>query len=445
MFNKVFIIVKREFLSRVKKKSFIVMTILGPVLFAALITLPVVITKMSEREYNIGVVDDTFLFYDRFKDGNNIVYTNLHTNINDALELVKREKFDAVLHIPKVAFESPSTLRLITKDAININAKIHTENVLKHEFESLKLGARGIDSEVLRAIETNIDIQAVRIQKDGMEETDYPEVSIILGILSGLLIYMFIFLFGSQVLRGVLEEKTSRIVEVIISSVKPFQLMMGKIFGIAMVGLTQFLVWVFLTLIIVSAVRVAMPEMFEFASGQQVQLTTAQMLDSNHIDKQIGEVKHHDTMTAQVLEALSAINWYVMIFAFIFFFLGGYFLYAALFAAIGSAVDNEADTQQFMLPVTIPLIFAIIFAQMVMSNPGGPIAFWLSMIPLTSPVIMMMRIPFGVPLYEIYLSAFFLILGFLAATWLAAKIYRTGILFYGKKIGYKDLWKWLKS
>ncbi len=444
MFKKIFIIIKREFLSRVKKKSFIVMTILGPVLFAALITLPVILARWSDSEYSVAIVDNTGLFYDRFEDGNDVVFTNLPVSLDDALELLQREKFNAILHIPEAAFESPSTLRLFTTKAVNINAKIHVENVLKHEFESLKLGARGIDSEVLRAIETNISIQAVRILSDGMEQTDYPEVSMALGIISGLLIYLFIFLFGSQVLRGVLEEKTSRIIEVIISSVKPFQLMMGKIVGIALVGLAQFLIWVFLTLLLVFVVRTAVPDIFQFTPDEQVHITSAQMLDTGRLEEQMDTIQHHDTAAGQVLESLSAINWYVMIFFFIFFFLGGYFLYAALFAAIGSAVDNEADTQQFMLPVTIPLIFAIIFGQMVMVNPAGPVAFWLSIIPLTSPVIMMIRIPFGVPFFDLYLSAFLLIAGFLATTWLAAKIYRTGILMYGKKVSYKDLWKWIR-
>jgi len=420
------------------------MTILGPVLFAALITLPVILARWSDSEYSVAIVDNTGLFYDRFEDGNDVVFTNLPVSLDDALELLQREKFNAILHIPEAAFESPSTLRLFTTKAVNINAKIHVENVLKHEFESLKLGARGIDSEVLRAIETNISIQAVRILSDGMEQTDYPEVSMALGIISGLLIYLFIFLFGSQVLRGVLEEKTSRIIEVIISSVKPFQLMMGKIVGIALVGLAQFLIWVFLTLLLVFVVRTAVPDIFQFTPDEQVHITSAQMLDTGRLEEQMDTIQHHDTAAGQVLESLSAINWYVMIFFFIFFFLGGYFLYAALFAAIGSAVDNEADTQQFMLPVTIPLIFAIIFGQMVMVNPAGPVAFWLSIIPLTSPVIMMIRIPFGVPFFDLYLSAFLLIAGFLATTWLAAKIYRTGILMYGKKVSYKDLWKWIR-
>ena len=444
MLKKIIIIIKREFLSRVKKKSFIVMTILGPVLFAAFITLPVIIANWSDSEYNVAIVDDTSLFFDRFDDGNEVAFTHLPTNIDDALELLRRDKFDAVLHIPEVGFESPTTLRLYTKKAVNINAKVHVENVLKHEFESLKLGARGIDKDVLQAIETNINIRTVRLLRDGMEQTDYPEVSMALGIISGLMIYFFIFMFGSQVLRGVLEEKTSRIIEVIISSVKPFQLMMGKIVGVAMVGLTQFLIWVLLTLMLVFTIRAAVPDMFQLTPDEQGQIISTQAISTDKLQEKMDTVQYHDTVAGQVLESLSAINWPVMILSFIFFFLGGYFLYAALFAAIGSAVDNDADTQQFMLPVTIPLIFAIILGQVVMLNPSGSLAFWLSIIPLTSPIIMMIRIPFGVPYFDLYLSAFLLIAGFLLATWLAAKIYRTGILMYGKKTGYKDLWKWIR-
>jgi len=265
-----------------------------------------------------------------------------------------------------------------------------------------------------------------------------------LGFVSGLLIYIFIFLFGSQVLRGVLEEKTSRIVEIIVSSVRPFQLMIGKVAGVGMVGLTQFLIWIVLTFAIVGVFQIAMPDMFQFTPDERVFVSSSQILSVEEMEQQKEMIQQYDTMAGQLLEGLSAINFPVMILSFIFFFLGGYLLYAALFAAIGSAVDNEADTQQFMLPVTVPLLLSIIMAQMVISNPAGPVAFWLSVIPLTSPVIMMVRIPFGVPYFDLFLSASLLILGFIATTWFAARIYRTGILMYGKKVNYRELWKWIR-
>ncbi len=442
--SKTTVIIRREFISRVRKKSFLVMTILGPLLMAAIIIVPVVVTQLSDSDYAVAIVDDTTLFSDSFEDTDNITFTPLASSIEHSLQLMHDGRFDAVLHIPEMAFQAPSTLRLFSERSVNISAKLRIENILKLEFESLKLSHAGIDEEVLRSIETPVNIQAIRIKDDGELITDYPEISMGLGIVSGLLIYIFIFLFGSQVLRGVLEEKTSRIVEIIVSSVKPFQLMMGKVIGVGLVGLTQFLIWVVLTFAIVGTFQLAMPDMFRFTPDEQVYITGSQVLSVEEMEKQKEIIQQYDTVAGQLMEGLMAINFPVMIFSFIFFFIGGYLLYAALFAAIGSAVDNEADTQQFMLPVTVPLLLSIIMAQMVMLNPSGPVAFWLSVIPLTSPVIMMVRIPFGVPYADLALSAGLLIGGFILTTYLAARIYRTGILMYGKKPGYKELWKWIR-
>ncbi|MFO7873476.1 MAG: ABC transporter permease [Bacteroidales bacterium] len=442
--SKTATIVRREFLSRVKKKTFLVMTLLGPVLMAAIIIVPVVVTQLSDSDYAVGIVDDSSLFADSFDDTDELSFTPLGTSIDQALNLMHEDRFDAILHVPESAFQAPATLRLFSARAVNLNAKIYIENTLKHEFESLKLGNANIDPEILRSIETNINITALRIEDDGELITDYPEISMGLGIISGLLIYIFIFLFGSQVLRGVLEEKTSRIVEIIVSSVKPFQLMIGKIAGVGLVGLTQFLIWVVLTFTIVGIFQVAMPEMFQFTSPENAYVSGGQVLNIEEIASQQELLQEQNNRASQFLEGLAAINFPVMITSFIFFFLGGYLLYAALFAAIGSAVDNEADTQQFMLPVTVPLILALVMSQMVINNPDGPVAFWLSIIPLTSPIVMMVRIPFGVPFFDLALSVGLLILGFLATTWLAARIYRTGILMYGKKVNYKELWKWIR-
>lgn len=442
--NKILIIIKREYLSRVKKKSFIVMTILGPLLMASLMVAPVLVTNLSDQTQQVAIVDDSGLFHGRFKDANNVTFTHVPAGIDQVIELMQAGQFDAVLHIPEVAFESPSTLRLFSEKAVNMNTKLYVENILKQEFEGLKLGAAGIDPEVLDAIETPLNIHAIRIKSDGLEQADHPEVSMALGFVSGILIYIFIFLFGSQVLRGILEEKTGRIVEIIVSSVKPFQLMMGKIVGVGLVGLTQFLIWIVLTFAILGAVRASAPELFRFTPDDQVHITSSQILNPQELQTQRESVQQFNTPAGQIMKGLSAINFPVMIVAFIFFFLGGFLLYGALFAAIGAAVDNEADTQQFMLPVTIPLLFAFIMAQMVMSNPSGPVAFWLSIIPLTSPVIMMVRIPFGVPYAEVLLSAGLLIAGFVFTTWMASKIYRTGILMYGKKASYAELWKWIR-
>ncbi len=443
--NKTGIIIRREYLSRVKKRSFIVMTILGPLLLATLMVAPVLVTHLSERPYEVGIVDDTGLFYDRFPDSGKTQFNHLPTHVDDALDHMHNGEVDAVLHIPENAFHAPSGMRLFSSRSVNLQAKLSIENILKLEFESLKLGAAGIDQGVLKAIETPINLLAVRIQPDGVERTDHPEIAMGLGIVSGLLIYIFIFLFGTQIMRGVLEEKTSRIVEIIVSSVKPFQLMMGKIIGVGMVGLTQFLIWIILTFSIVMGIRAAAPDLFRFTSDEQVFLTSTQVLNPEEARQQIEYIQQHDTGAGRLLEGLSSINFPLMIGAFLFFFLGGYLLYSALFAAIGSAVDNESDTQQFMLPVTVPLILSIILAQSVISNPSGPLAFWFSIIPLTSPVVMMVRLPFGVPYMDIVLSVGLLILGFMATTWLAAKIYRIGILMHGNKISYSEVWKWIRQ
>ncbi|MFO7977716.1 MAG: ABC transporter permease [Bacteroidales bacterium] len=441
--NKTGIIIRREYLSRVRKKSFIVMTLLGPLLMAALIIGPVLIAQFSGGEYEVAVIDDTGLFIPQFKDANNVTFTHLPVDVDTGVEILQSGKFNALLHIPDVAFEAPSSLRLFSQKSVNLDAKLYIESILKNEFETLKLAYRGIDPEVLKAVETPVNIQAIKLMTDGEERTDYPEVAMGLGLVGGLLIYIFIFIFGSQVLRGVLEEKTSRIVEIIVSSVKPFQLMMGKIMGVALVGLTQFLIWIVLTFVIIGAFQLAFPESFQSGTGQEIYLSNGQSLNSGPT-AQMETIQQQSTTTGQIMQALSSINIGVMLVSFLFYFLGGYLLYAALFAAIGSAVDSEADTQQFMLPVTIPLLFSFIMAQMVMQNPGGPVAFWLSIIPLTSPVIMMARIPFGVPYWELALSAGLLVMGFIFTTWLAAKIYRTGILMYGTKISYAILWKWIR-
>ncbi|MBS4012473.1 MAG: ABC transporter permease [Bacteroidetes bacterium] len=442
--NKIAIIIKREYLTRVRKRSFVIMTILGPLLMAALMIGPVFIAKMSDSVYQVGVVDDSDFFFERLKNTNNVEFSQLNLDIEAAIELHKKGNYDAILHIPKFAFEAPSGLRMFSEKSVNLNAKLNIENQLKLDFESLKLAKEGIDEDVLQKIKTSINIMTVRLTKDGLEKTDYPELRMVLGIFSGILIYFFIFLFGSQVMRGVMEEKTNRIVEVIISSVKPFQLMMGKIIGVALVGLTQFLIWIFLTLIIVTAVQTAFPEQFKYTPVEQVYISADDAYNPEVLKERTEIVMQYNSPAGQIMDALSSINLPVMIGSFIFFFLAGYLLYASLFAAIGAAVDNEADTQQFMLPITVPLIFAIVMAQMVANNPSGPVAVWLSMIPFTSPIIMMLRIPFGVPMAQVYLSMALLVLGFVGTTWLASKIYRTGILMYGKKVSYKEIWKWIK-
>ena len=438
--NKVILIIKREYLTRVKKRSFIVMTILGPILMAALMIVPVYLAEQSFSDTkSISVLDETGWFLDKFQNSENMTFHHTFSSLEKAKEDFFKSDDYALLYIPKPKETIPTSVVIYSEKQPNIDVKTYIKNTIKNEVESRKLVSSGIDENILKSIKTKIDISTIKISESGEEQKTYTEISMLIGIFSGILIYFFIFLFGSQVMRGVIEEKTSRIIEVIVSSVKPFQLMMGKIIGIAFVGLTQLLLWVILTFSIVSV--------FQVSFADKLPTNNSEILSSSNPMQQIDASKNinfDDNKINQVFEAIFSINFTEIILSFVFFFLFGYLIYAALFAAIGSAVDSEADTQQFMLPITIPLIFAIVMAQTIIQNPDGSLAFWLSIIPLTSPIIMMVRIPFGVPAFDLILSMVLLVLGFIGTTWMAGKIYRTGILMYGKKVNYKELWKWLR-
>jgi len=446
--NKIWLIIQREYLTRVRKKSFVIMTFLGPVLMASVWIVPLLLASRSEGIKIIEVLDETGLFYDEFKETADTKFLYISDDLQTAKEnLAKSESF-AIFYIPKSTYSTPVAFYLYTYKNPGLSLKLYLEESANKILENKKLqDVYGIDEATLSSIKSNVSLVVEDIETS---KKSYTEISWALGFIGGMLIYFFIFMYGAQVMRGVIEEKTSRIVEVIVSSVKPIQLMLGKITGIAMVGLTQFLLWIILTLGIVTAFTAIYADRIDqYKLGEQTITDPGQLFPTDAMgmpDTQQGmEAFASDENIGQMLDVFFSINYGVIIFTFLFYFVGGYLLYAALFAAIGSAVDNEADTQQFMMPVTIPLIFAIIVGiSFVLNNPDGNVAYWLSLIPLTSPIIMMIRVPFGINLYtDLIPSMVLLILGFLGTTWIAAKIYRTGILMYGKKISYKELWKWL--
>ncbi|MFH1297722.1 MAG: ABC transporter permease [Bacteroidota bacterium] len=453
--KKILLILRREYFTRVKKRSFILMTILGPLLMAGIVIVPIYIATTTNEIKQVGVIDETGLFYQKFKDSDNIRFHYLETDISSAKETFGNSDDYALLYIPKTEVALPTNAILYAGNQININVKSYIRNIMSKRIEDLKLEAQLRDltredvtpvdlEDLLRSIKTSVDLSTIKIGPEGKEEKSYTEVSMVLAFFGAILIYFFIFMFGSQVMRGVIEEKTSRIVEVIISSVKPFQLMMGKIVGVALVGLTQFALWVVLTFIIITAVTSTFTgTILSETTPRQMMEQPAGSFDPGQVIRMAPETQQEEGVN-EVMAAINSIDFPVMIGSFLFFFLFGYLMYAALFAAIGGAVDSEADTQQFILPLTAPLILAIVVAQFIVQEPNGPMAFWLSLVPFTSPVVMMIRIPFGVPYYEVALSMALLLLGFLATTWMAAKIYRTGILMYGKKISYKELWKWMR-
>jgi ABC-2 type transport system permease protein len=435
--SKVALIIKREYITRVRKKSFIIMTILGPLLFAGIFASVFLLNRVDSEMHTIAVVDRSHLFEGKFKSDSKLTFVYANESVDSVRARSQESGYFGVLYIPisdKIeSLERGVVLYSEAQPGFDIIERI--KFTIEKDIKNAKMLAAGIDDKKLDMIKTDVEIQTRDLEN---KETS-TGLTTGIGFGSGLLIYMFIFIYGAMVMRGVMEEKMSRIVEVVISSVKPFQLMLGKIIGVALVGLTQFLLWVVLSIGAVTVVSAAFlgdkTDEEKIEAMQQMRPGMGQ-LDGPQQDAMSPKEKLND--------ALSSINFTVILLAFVFYFLGGYLLYSALFAAIGSAVDSETETQQFMLPVTIPLILAYVVSATVMTNPNGSVAFWFSMIPFTSPVVMMMRIPFGVPYWEVGLSMLFLVAGFIFTTWLAAKIYRTGILMYGKKVSYGELWKWIR-
>ena len=438
--KKILLIIQREYLTRVRKKSFIVMTILGPVLMAALVILPAYLSSLGESSLrNVAVLDETGWFFQKFKDQENLHFYYVDKPVEQA-KAASLLKGDLLLYIPRPELNVPVNAELYSLKQSGLDLRAYVKTVMKKVVQNKKLLAQGIDPEIIKSSKVDINLITIKVAENGEEKQSNTDVEIGLAIFSGMMIYFFIFMFGAQVMKGVMEEKTNRIVEVIISSVKPFQLMIGKIIGVAMVGLTQFLLWVLLTFAFVGVYQAGFGS-GGFSSGLaklgEQKAAVSQMQSTS-------KAESNSLAFAKVSEILSGINFKTMIFSFIFYFLGGYLLYASLFAAVGGAIDHDADAQQFMLPISIPLIFSVAMTGVVANQPDGALAMWMSMIPFTSPVIMMMRIPFGVPFWQIGLSAGLLLLTFVFTTFVAGKIYRIGILIYGKKVNYAELWKWLR-
>ncbi|HYX05250.1 MAG TPA: ABC transporter permease [Bacteroidales bacterium] len=447
--GKINLIIQREYLTRVRKKSFVIMTILGPILFAAFMIVPAWLATIQDTEEKvIAVVDQSGMFNNKIPDTDYLSFRYLdNANLDSLKKDFQQKGYYGILFIPKIVTYSPNSVELFSDKQPSMSIKMHIASALEKEIENKKLKAHNIENldKILESVKTSVKINTIKITENGTEKRSSTGIAMAVGYAAGFLIYFFIFLFGAQVMRGVLEEKTNRIVEVMVSSVKPFQLMMGKIIGLALVGLTQFILWIVLTFGLVAA---GQSILFPQLNKTETEKATSQQFFSSSVNQedesQLSVASDDMDQIKDVLQSIKNINFGAMIGSFIFFFLGGYLLYASLFAAIGSAVDNETDTQQFMFPITIPLIIGIFVMLNTINNPEGSIAFWFSIIPFTSPIVMMVRIPFGVPYWQLALSMALLILTFIGTTWVAAKIYRTGILMYGKKVNYKELWKWLR-
>lgn len=441
MNSKILQILKREYSVRVKKKSFLVMTILGPLLMASVMIVPILLTMYSDEDSTIGIVDESGFFSEEtFKDTKNITYKGIHLEIDEAKKELSKLGVDHLLYIPKPAYVFPSKVIIYSTSGSSLKVESDIKSQINNDLRRLRLQKAGVSEDVILKMNDGVDIATSKIDPiTGEEKETNSAINLVIGMVLAIIIYFFIFMYGSQVMRGVIEEKTNRIVEVIISSVKPFQLMMGKILGIALVGLTQFALWVVLTGGIVMIFNGFMSGDIMEAQTQEM-AKMGQVMQTDSLDVDMGEA---DKMMS-MMKVIYGMNFPKIIGMFLFYFLFGYLLYAALFAAIGAAVDNETDTQQFMVPITIPLVVSIIAAQFIAQSPNGPISFWLSQIPLTSPVSMMVRAPHEIPAWEMALSMVLLVLAFVGLTWVAGRIYRVGILMYGKKTTYKDLMKWVR-
>ncbi len=459
--NKIRLITSREYLTRVRKKSFIIMTLVGPLLFAAIFVLPAWFAKMGDKgvtriavvetdAYGAPLPDSLQFFRDVIPDKGNMQFDYLNNmGLEEILGTYAATDYDGVLHLSQslISAGSRAVVEFYYRKPPSVSMESHISTSLEKYLFDNKLIVKNIPAEVIQSLETNISLNRINWENWPEMEEDATDIKRGIGVVVGLLIYFFIFFFGAQIMRGVMEEKTSRVVEVIVSSAKPFQLMMGKIVGVGLVGLTQFLIWVVLTFGIVAvAQQFIIPDA---SSISTVQAAPASIMDQEAIQQTVTE--QPDISTSEVsnlannlFSQLEQINIMYILIAFLFYFLGGYILYGSLFAAIGAAVDNETDTQQFMLPLTIPLLISMFVMFNTSMNPSSQMSVIFSMIPLTSPIVMMARIPFDIPVIEVVASAAILVLTFIGTTWLAGKIYRTGILMYGKKVTYRELWKWIK-
>lgn len=447
--NKLWIIIKREYLSKIKKKSFFVMTLLGPILMTLLIVLPVLLQNSTKERYHIIVVDeiektvienDTISFFKgKFKNNDNLLF-EYADDIKQAQTLLQSGLCDGVLEIVNTNDNPPIKSFLFYADnepSIDASSDIkeQTKQIFKNSM--LRVNYDMTDKDISQINNPKIDFYAKDIRTG---ESSMSEVKTVLGAIFAFIIYFFIFLFGGQVMRSVGEEKTSRIVEVLASSVKSVYLLFGKIIAVALLGLTQIVLWIVFTLLLVGGVSVAQPDLFSPTEQKEIQI------DQRIVSVDAMDLSNSDSsFVKEAVQNMQSINFPLVIGVFVIYFILGYLLYASLFGAVGSLLDNDTDNSQFTLPVTVPMIFAVICVPMVMSNPTGDVAVWLSMIPFTSPVIMLVRIPFGVPVWQLIVSIALMLIFIAGSVMLAAKIYRTGILMYGKNLTWKEVFKWFRK
>ena len=442
-------IISREYLIRVKKKSFLLTTFIVPVLFAAMCILPSVIMLMAkEKGKEIAVVDQSGIVMSHLQDTKTVAYTDSSDKTVEEMKatfadegkdaLLVISPIDSVTRSVNVASYSskPLSVDLTEQIRAKINDAVEEYRIAQYDIADLKA--------IMQDVRVDVPMSTYVMDESGEEKESSFEVPMIISMVLSMIIYLFVMMFCGMVMQSVIEEKSSRVVEVLVSSVKATELMFGKIIGVACVALTQFLLWVVLTLVLVGGFSTFIgfdSMMGDPAQAEQMMEMTAQMGGADMV--QMTEALGQDEYLGTVLNTLKDFNWGQMLFAFLMYFILGYLLYASFYAAIGSAVENEADTQQLQMPLTVPLMLAFFIALYAFKAPDSSLVWWGSMIPFTSPIVMLARIPYGVPMWELGLSIALLALTFVACGWVSAKIYKIGILMFGKKTTFKDLWKWL--
>ena len=444
------IIIRREYLNKVKKKSFLITTLLVPILVAGCtIGIMAMMLNTKEKTKTIAVVDGSGIVMPYLENTETIHYVDCTGQVPDSVKLHMPELgYDGLLSIPELDVEGKTVHPdLYSPKPLGMDMTQNISNRLDKAVEDYRIASYDIEGldQIMKDVKSNVKLRSYTVSESGEEKVSEAGVYSVISMVLGIIIFMFVTMFGSMVMSAVIEEKQSRVVEVLVSSVKSAELMFGKIIGIAMVAITQFLLWILLSGIIIVAASGIMKDKL-ISQADPAELAQSLGVSPDQLDTvDITQLAGADNDIASALDMIHSIPIAKILIIFLVFFLFGYLLYASLFAAIGSAVENAEDTQQLQIPLTVPLMLAYIIALYAFKAPDSPIAFWASLFPFTSPIVMIARLPFGVPGWEIALSLGLLILTFIVCAWASAKIYKVGILMFGKKSSWKDLWKWLKQ
>ena len=453
-------VISREYTTRVKKKSFLVTTFVVPILFAAMmVVIFLIMGNTKERKMNVAVVDQSGIVMPHLESGDRVTYEDCSSEVPDSIKAhLKDYGKDALVVISPIDTVKKSvSVQAYSKDPLGVEFTSGLSDKVDDAVEEYRVKQYGIDnlSQIMDEVKSNVRVSEYTLDDSGKESVSESGIYMIVSMLLGIIIWMFIMMFGGQVMSSVIEEKSSRVVEVLISSVKAVDLMFGKIIGVALVALTQFFLWIVLTVVLTSAASAFLgKDVLKSFSGDPQMMAQTMGMTPDQMEAIGGVVAAADTTAAAevpqdglqtVMATLSNIPWAKLIISFLIFFVLGYLLYASLYAAIGSAVESVDDTQQLQLPITIPLMIAYMIILMAFQNPDSPVVVWASMIPFTSPIVMLARIPYGVPNWQLIVSIALLFVTFLGCAWLSAKIYKVGVLMFGKKSTFKDLWNWLKQ